>query len=132
MQLKVMQEQGRVPVTVFQIHGEITADTAGEFMTAAQTAVGQGTHNLLLDLSDVPYISSFGIRALSDVLKLLHEGAVQSQADLRQALRDGKSKSKYLKLLGPNQQVMKVLATTGIDTLLEVYADEKKAVASFG
>jgi anti-anti-sigma factor len=131
MQINAWQAQARVPVTVFHIHGEITADTAGDFVTAAQTAINEGTHNLLLNLSDVPYISSFGIRALSDVLKMLHEAAAQSQADLRQALRDGKSKSKYLKLLKPSPQVMKVLETTGLDMLLEVYTDEEKAVTSF-
>jgi anti-anti-sigma factor len=131
MQINVSQEQGRVPVTVFQIHGEITADTAGQFTSAAQTAIDEGTRNLLLDLSDVPYIASFGIRALSDVLKMLHEAGSQSEADLRQALRDGKSRSKHLKLLKPNPQVVKVLETTGIDLLLEVYTDQRKAIASF-
>jgi anti-anti-sigma regulatory factor len=101
MKISVSQQQGRVPVTVFVVEGEITADTAGPLLDEARKAVGAGTTNLLLDLSAVPYIASFGIRALSDMLRLLHSTATdQSQADLRQALRDGRAKSRHLKLHG--------------------------------
>ena len=132
MEISVLQEQGRVPVTVFDIRGEITADTAARLLEEADRAIAGGTQNLVLDLTNVPYIGSFGLRALNDVLKRLHQGAPdQSEEQLRQALRDGRFKSTHLKLVNPNPQVMKVLQTTGFDMLLEVYPTVKKAIASF-
>jgi anti-anti-sigma factor len=132
MEISVSQEQGRVPVTVFDIRGEITADTAARFREEAERAMAGGAQNLVLDLTNVPYIGSFGLRALNDILKGLHKGASdQNEAQLRQALRDGRSKSAHLKLVNPNPQVMKVLETTGFDMFLEVYPTVKTAVASF-
>lgn len=132
MKITVAKRQGRVPVTVFIIEGEITADTAGALLSETAKAADDGTRNLLLDLSAVPYIASFGIRALSDMLKRLHATADdQSQAELRQALRDGRSKSKHLKLLKPSKQVRNVLEVSGLDMLIEMYDDEAQAIASF-
>ena len=94
--------------------------------------LGRGRGNLLLDLSNVPYIGSFGIRALSTMVSLLHQSSLdQSEDDLRRTLRDGGAKSKHLKLLNPNRQVSKVLETTGIDLVLDSYYDQEKAIESF-
>lgn len=132
MEITVSKQQGKQPVTVFHIHGEVTADSAGQLLTEAERCVGEGTRNLLLDLSSTPYIGSLGIRTLSNILILLHRAATdQSEGDLRKALRDGGPKSKHLKLLNPNPQVSKVLETTGMDMVLESYFDQKKAIESF-
>jgi anti-anti-sigma regulatory factor len=86
----------------------------------------------VLDLTNVPYIGSFGIRAICDVLMRLHERAGdQTDEQLRQALRDGKSKSARLKLVNPNPQVMKVFENTGFDMVLEVHPTVQAAVSSF-
>jgi len=132
MNITVSQREGPVPVTVFVIQGEITADTAAPLLSETERAVNNGTRNLLLDLSAVPYIASFGIRALNDMLRLLHEDATdQSLVELRKALRDGLSKSKHLKLLHPTPQVRNVLEVSGLALLLEMHDDEEQALASF-
>ncbi len=132
MEIDVSQAQGRVPVTVFAIHGEITADTASELQAEADRAVASGTKHLVLDLTDVPYIGSFGLRTLNDILERLLRGATdQTEEQLRQAVRDGSSKSAHLKLANPNPQVMKLMETTGFDMLLEVHPTAKQAIASF-
>jgi anti-anti-sigma factor len=130
MEIRVSQEQGRAPVTVFHIIGEMTADTAGAFEAAARAAIQNGTRNLLLDLTDVPFIGSFGIRSINSVLVEMYEANGQTDADARRVLRTN-SKASYLKLLNPNPQVMRVLETSGFDMLLEVQKDLKEAVASF-
>ena len=132
MEIVVSQAQGRVPVTVFDIRGEITADTAARLLEEADQAVAGGAQNLVLDLTNVPCISSFGLRALNEVILKLHEGASdQSVEQLRQALRDGRDKSVHLKLVNPNPQVMKTLGATGFDMLLEVHRTVNQAVSSF-
>lgn len=132
MEITVSKQQGKQPVTVFHIQGEITADTAGQLLTEAERSVEEGTRNLLLDLSNVPYIGSFGIRALSSIITLLHRASSdQTEDELRKAMREDGPKSKHLKLLNPNRQVNKVLATTGIDLALDTYYDLEKAVESY-
>ena len=132
MEITVSKQQGNEPVTMFHIHGEITADSAGQLLAEAERSVGEGTRNLLLDLSSVPYISSFGIRALGRIITLLRQPAFdQSEGELRKTLQGGGPKSKHLKLLNPSPQVSKVLATTGIDLVLDSYYDLEKAIESF-
>jgi anti-anti-sigma factor len=130
MEIIVSEEQGRVPVTVFHIHGELTADTSDKFTAQAAAAIAGGTRNLLLDLSDVSFVGSYGIRALSSLLSDLYKANGLTDEDARKVLRSG-GKAPYLKLLKPNQYVTKVLETSGMDMLLETHTDIKRAVASF-
>jgi anti-anti-sigma factor len=132
MEISVSKQLGKQPVTVFHIQGEITADSAGELLAEAERSIGEGTRDLLLDLSNVPYIGSSGIRALSKIITLLHQASSdQPEKDLGRALRGDGPKSKHLKLLNPNQQVRKVLDITGIDLILDTYDDQTQAIGSF-
>ncbi len=131
MEITVTYREGRVPVTVLAPHGELTADSAAPFEAAAAAAIEHGAVHILLDLSDVPYIGSFGIRAINSVLVALHAAADgYTEAELRQALR-GAKKSPRLKLAAVNPQSMKVLETSGFDMYLEVYRTVDEAVRSF-
>ncbi len=130
MKITISQAEGRAPVTVFHLHGELTADTAPAFEAQARAAIDSGTRNLLLDLTDVPFIGSFGIRSINNVLVALYEANGLHDADARRVLRTGK-KALYLKLLNPNPQVMNVLESSGFDMLLEVHHDEQQAVEAF-
>lgn len=130
MDIAVSQELGRVPVTVFHVNGEMTADTAATFETETVQAIQGGTCNLILDLTHVPFIGSFGVRAINKTLVALYEANGLADADARQVLRTG-NKAPYLKLLNPNPAVMKVLDTSGLIMLLEVHRDLREAVDSF-
>ena len=130
MEITVSQQQGRVQVTVFCIHGEMTADTAATLTTQAQAAIDDGTRNLLLDLTDVPFIGSYGIRSIDQVLVALYKANGLTDADARKSLRGG-GKASYLKLLNPNPYALNVLKVSGLDMLIEVHTDLKHAVASF-
>lgn len=130
MNINVSQEQGRAPVTVFHIHGEMTADTAQAFEAQARAAIESGTRNLLLDLTDVPFIGSFGLRSINTVLVAMYEANGLADADARRVLRTGQ-KALYLKLLNPNPQVMSVLESSGFDMLLDVHHNLNKAVEAF-
>ncbi len=125
MEISVSQEQGRVPVTILGVKGEINAETADAFLAAVQRAYAEGPCDVLLDLSEVSYISSWGIRALSDVYSMARDQGEEG----RPAKAGGVSK--HVKLLCPTAQVRKVLETTGLDLYLESFSDRKRAVASF-
>jgi hypothetical protein len=132
MDIVVSQEHGRVPVTVFRIKGAIDVASYEQFQTAAQKAFAGGAQNLLLDLSEVNYISSAGLRALHYVFTLLRaDSPAESDEAMSKGLRDGAFKSPHLKLLNPSPVALKVLSTAGFDMFLEIHRDLESAVASF-
>jgi anti-anti-sigma factor len=131
MEIRVSEQQGRIPVTVFHIKGEMSADTAPAFEAATEQAIQNGTRDLILDLTDVPFVGSFGIRSINKALVALYEANGKTEDDARSVLRTG-GKAAYLKLLNPKPEVMKVLELSGLDMLLEMHRDLAASVASFG
>lgn len=130
MEIRVSEQQGRIPVTVFHIKGEMTADTAAAFEAATAQAIQNGTRDLILDLTDVPFIGSFGIRSINKALVALYEANGLTDDDARRVLRTG-GKAHFLKLLNPNREVLKVLELSGLDMLLEMHHDLNETLASF-
>jgi anti-anti-sigma factor len=132
MDIEVTQEQGRVPVTVFHMKGELDAVLAEQLRTQGRAAIASGARYLLMDLAGVPYIASAGLRAFQEMFNLLREGSEgPGEAELRQGLRDGSYKSPHLKLLSPAKHAMEALSTAGFDMFLEIHKDLRSAVASF-
>jgi anti-anti-sigma factor len=132
MECTISQEQGRVAVTVFHITGDIDAESYEQLQTQAQQAIKGGTRYMLIDMAKVPYVSSYGIRALSQIFTWLRDTAHgDDDASISQGVRDGTYKSHGLKLLNPTAQVQKVLSATGLDMFLEVHSHRDKAIASF-
>ena len=122
--------QGLAPVTVLVLRGEMTADSAAPFEEAAAGAIAGGARYLVIDMTGVPFVGSFGIRSLNNVLLALHQAADgESDAELRRALRDG-GRSPRLKLAGVTPQARKVLETSGLDLYLEMLDTVEDAVAS--
>jgi anti-anti-sigma regulatory factor len=132
MEVAIGHEHGTMPITVFHVKGEIDTDTFRELEAKAQEAFAQGTRNLLLDLTEVTYISSAGLRAIHFIFKLLAgDSPGESGEAMSQGLRDGTFKSPHLKLLKPSRTVQEILRTTGFDMFLEIHRDLREAVASF-
>ena len=130
MDFKIKQEQGRIPVTVIQIIGELTSDE--ELIAQAQAAYDDGTRDLLIDLSQVSYMSSIGLRAIHELFLLMKSDAPEeSQEAMMEGVRSGTFTSPHLKLYNPPPDVMSVLKTTGYDMYIEIYTDYDKAIASF-
>jgi anti-anti-sigma factor len=132
LNINVESKQGRVPVTVFRIKGDIDGNTYEQLQAQANASYQSGTRHLLLDLSDVPYISSAGIRAFHYIFNLLRsDPAVEGDDTIRQGVRDGTFISPHLKLLNPNAGVTRVLGMSGYDMFLEIHKDLEAALRSF-
>jgi anti-anti-sigma factor len=132
MDIIITQEQGRVPITVFRLHGSLDASNYQELEAEFRRAQEAGARHILLDLTDVPYVSSAGIRAINMMFQGLRRSAGETgDTALFHGLRDGTYKSPHLKLLSPNPMVRNVLSMTGMDMLLDIYADVDDAVAAF-
>jgi anti-anti-sigma factor len=132
MDIMISSAQGRVPVTVFRIRGEVSTATSQQVEEAAERAFRAGTRNLLLDLAEVPFISSTGLRALHRLYMLLRgDSAAESDQAVERGLRDGSFKAPHLKLLNPTPDVCEVLKMSGFDMFLEIHSDLEEAIASF-
>ncbi|MEK7785991.1 MAG: STAS domain-containing protein [Chloroflexota bacterium] len=132
MDIQVTQRIGRVPITIIRVKGSVDASTYEAFQESGEKIFNEGARHVLIDLSEVIYISSAGFRAISQIFKLLRdELPPEAAAKMNQGLRDGSYKSPNLKLYGPNTRVVEALRLAGFDTFLEVYQDRDEAVASF-
>lgn len=132
-QITLSEQQGRVPVTVLHLQGDvIDANSYGQLEAQVQAAYEAGARNMLLDLTKVKYISSAGLRALHSIFLLLRgDASAESDQVMKKGLMDGTFKSPHLKLLNPSPAVMETLRTMGFDMFLEVHRNLKDAVASF-
>jgi anti-anti-sigma factor len=123
MDITISQEQGRVPVTLFQVAGRINLGTADELTRRAQKAYQEGTRNLVLDLSGVDSLTSAGLRAILTIMKLLETESTESSSP--------RGKSQHLKLLSPTEYVLITIKTAGFDRYLEIYESLPEALAAF-
>jgi anti-anti-sigma regulatory factor len=130
MEIVVSQAQGRVPVTIFHIKGDLSDEAL--LVTQARQALAAGTKNLLLDLTDVPYISSSGLRALHAVWMLLREDTSEAGSkQVKEGIAQGTYRARHLKLLNPSQNAQKALSVSGFDMFLEVHKRLPAALDSF-
>jgi anti-anti-sigma regulatory factor len=132
MDIKINREEGRVPVTVFHITGDLDGLSYEQLQAEVDQAIQSGAGYILLDLANVPFMSSAGIRVINQIftsLRALPDG--ENETAMAKGLMDGTYKSRRLKLLNPSRQIIKTLSTAGIDLFLETYTDLQKAIASF-
>jgi anti-anti-sigma regulatory factor len=135
MQIGTFLTQGRVPVAVLQPHGDLDAYTYQELIAAAQREWKGGARNMVLDLGDVPYLSSSGLVAIHTIARMLKG---QELPDLKAGWstihameHEPREVHPYLKLLKPQPPVEKVLALTGFRQMFDIHADLETAVAAF-
>jgi anti-sigma B factor antagonist len=115
--VKVSQAQGRVPVTVLELQGRVNLGNAAELEQTATDAVTAGVHDIVIDLSKAPSLTSSGIRAVMVIHKMLSNAGID--------------KTRHLKLVSPTPYVQKILDIAGLLDFLEVFTSLDEAVASF-
>lgn len=132
MEIKVSAEQGRVPVTVLHVKGDLDMATSDQVLAQARRAFDAGARNIVLDLGEVPFMSSTGLRTLHAIFEMLR-GSSPGESDeaMRRGLADGTFKSPHFKLVNPSKRVYEVLSMAGFDMFLETHRSVRDAVASF-
>lgn len=132
MDITILQVEGRVPITVFRVKGKIDVTTYEQFEKQARDTHTAGMKSLLVDLSEVAYISSAGLQALHRLFLLLRtDTSAERNEAMWQGIRDGTFKSPHLKLLRPSANVTEILKLVGYNMFIEIHDDYLKAVASF-
>src|SRR5262245_61530217 len=130
MELSATQEQGRVAVTVLNVQGNIDSTSYQEFQTYVEQLLANGTQNLAINLHEVPYMSSAGLRALNVIYNKLRETS-EDHSTVTKGVTAGTYKSPHLKLVAPTSRVLETLKMSGFDMFLEILPNVKSAVASF-
>ncbi len=136
MEITVTRNKGPVPLTMMALHGSLDGSNYTQVVAEAERLYKEGERNLLLDLSDLGYMSSAGIVALHRVARLFrgqgylaHEEGWSAYRSARRDQYDGPQA--HVKLIGLHDQVQATLELTGFNRLFEVYDGIPQAVASF-
>lgn len=100
-------------VAVMSVTGRVDSSTAPELESQLNQLVDHGQHHIVLDLKDVEYMSSAGLRAMVHILKLVKH----VNGDLR--------------LANPSARVEEVLRLAGLTSIFSIHPTQEEAVASF-
>jgi len=136
MTITLEQIQGDASLTVLGIQGDLDASNYQGVIQAAEHALGVGNENLLIDMTEIPFMSSAGIAALHSIAMLMR-GDEKPDTDHGWEVfhsygrESGNGKQKNVKLLNPQPRVLNTLAKTGMDEFFEIYTDIDTAIASF-
>ena len=136
MEITVSTQQGTVPVTVIQPHGDVDASNYAELVSKVDALMKGGAKDFLIDLSDVPFMSSAGLVALHSIaITLRGEKPADPQSGWAALKSMDRSRErgmqKHVKLLSPQQYVAETFDKAGFTQFFEVFSDLKKAVASY-
>lgn len=129
MEVTKWYETSARPVTVLQVKGDLSGSEPLE--SEAKTAFAGGTRDIVLDLSQVPFISSAGLRVIHAIYMLLRSVDPEDEETAARGIARGTYKSPHLKLVKPSKNGLKALTTAGYDLFLEIHDTIPKAVASF-
>lgn len=124
MDITISKMQGRVPVTVLHVVGEIDSSNYMVFSEAMRNVINGGADCMLIDMSKLTFMSSAGIRSLNESWLLLKKKYPQ--------VRNEKGiPSRYIKLLNPTRDVSEELEMSGVNSFFETHTDLQTAIASF-
>jgi anti-sigma B factor antagonist len=112
MQLAV-EEQGAVRIVRVR-EAKLTYPVLSSFFAEVRQLVEAGVQKVVIDLSQVTYIDSACIGCMMDIHRLLQE------------------KSGAVKLSGLQARVETMLSMTGVHKIIDVYREEREALAAFG
>lgn len=125
-------ENARVPVTIISPKGEIDSSNHQVFQTEGETLIKNGACYLLINLKDVPYMSSAGLRVIHTLFNKLREIHKDvNDEELRKKMSTGGYKSHYIKVSHLSERVKEVFELSGFETYIESYDDISSAIKSF-
>jgi len=100
-------------VSVMTVKGRVDSATAPDLENALKQLVEGDKTQIVLDLKDVEYMSSAGLRAMVSTLKAVK----RINGDLR--------------LCTPSPRVAEVLRLAGLNSIFSIYPTQADAVGSF-
>ena len=136
MEIIVSQNQDASHVKIMQLQGALDGNSYEYFINEAEKLFDEGVRNILLDMSELSFLSSAGLAALHRIARVfrgedrstMEEGWSVIHAMGRE--RDS-GFQEHVKLLNPNENIQSVLDTVGFNTFFEIFADINQALAAF-
>jgi anti-anti-sigma factor len=127
-----LRTDGKVPVTIFHLKGDLDMKTHPELEIQVRQAYSEGVRYALLDLTNLRYLTSAGLRAIHSAFNQLREGdSAESDPVVQKGMRGGVFKSAHLKLVNPSKSVREVLTIAGYDMFMEIHPNVDTAIKSF-
>jgi len=136
MEIIVSENQGAKPVTVVQLLGALDGESYQDFIDEAQKLYDAGTRDLLVDMSELSFLSSAGLSALHRTARV-YRGEDSSTFEEGWAAIHAMGKERdsgfqsHVKFLNPNEKIRGVLDTVGFLAFFEIFTDMDAALASF-
>ncbi len=137
LQTTVEQVEGPVPITIIALDGELDGSSYERVIDAVRGIYEAGGRRLLMDLTDLEFISSSGLVAMHSSMRMMRgeappdpEQGWEALRAIRSEVEDGAVQSN-LRLCGTRDAVQKVLDRTGLGPLIPSYPDRATALAAF-
>ena len=118
LQISTSTEDGEKSVTVLRLKGSLDANTQSDLEGKAKEAIDSGAQFILLEMSEVDYLGSAGMRAIHAITNLLSP-------------EDPSLRSASLKVVNPSPAAAKVFKTLGFDSFIDIHDSIDEAVAAF-
>ena len=136
MNISTVQVQGKIPVTIVKLDGQLDGQTYQQLINKGREAYTAGWHDFLIDMTDLTYISSAGLVALHSLALLVKGEELPDTEAGWSAYRSmgktsGSGKQVHIKLLNPRPEVKSVLDMVGFNAVFDIFADQEEAVKSF-
>ncbi|HEX2619446.1 MAG TPA: STAS domain-containing protein [Phototrophicaceae bacterium] len=100
-------------VTLMEVSGRVDSMNANQLGTALSDEIDSGKLRIVLDLAQVDFMSSAGLRELVNALKKVKKAT----GDMR--------------LAQPSARVREVLEMAGLDTIFLIFDSQQEAVSSY-
>jgi len=130
MEINITIEQAREPVAIMKLVGDINASNFMELVDKANETYKNPARYLLIDLSEVPTISSTGMVALHK-LALIYSGVPQDVEEGENPdFTHSNEARKFVKLISPQPEVDQSLEKAGMKLYFKFYKDVDSAFKS--
>ena len=106
-------EEKRSDLRIFTVSGKLDAENSAALERRLNDSIRLEEENIIVNLGQLDYISSAGLRVLLSAAKALSQ------------------KSRKIKIANLQEQVQEVFSLTGFSQIFEVFADLEKCIESF-
>jgi anti-anti-sigma factor len=136
VEISFSQNQDSPDISIMKLQGALDGASYEYFITEAQKLYDTGIRNLLLDMSELTFLSSAGIAALHRIARVFRgeDRAIMEEgwSAIHSISKDQNSSAQeHIKLLNPGENILAVLDTVGLQAFFEIFTDIHPAMASF-
>jgi hypothetical protein len=137
MDISVEQSSQRANVSIMRLTGDLDGSNYRELIDRVRDLHQRGTRGILLDMTNLRFMSSAGLVALHTVALLLKgSDAPDPETAGWRALRAvgeaaDSDTQQNVRLLNPNHRVSGVLERSGVANFFPSHTDEAQAVEAF-